>query len=160
MSQNLPYRYRIPFVAGDDTGPSWSQRFLAAHNYERRARGLPPLARSARLDAVAQLRVEDMVAEGYFGHDDPRDDPGRIDGKYHEVMVQLGIAGWHWAGENLQMNNYADPFPVAMDRLMNSPTHRANILDPEYTHMGAAALLDNERRYWFACIYTSGGDAL
>ena len=57
-------------------------------------------------------------------------------------------------------SRYADPFTIAMDRLMNSPTHRANILDPEYTHMGAAARVDNERRYWFACIYTSGGDAL
>ena len=158
MSQNLPYRQRVPMVAGDDTGPLWAARFLAAHNYERRSRGLPPLAPSAKLDSVAQLRVDDMVAEGYFGHDDPRDDPERVDGKYFDVMQQLGITGWRWAGENLQMNNYADPFPIAMDRLMNSPTHRANILDPEYTHMGAAAQINNRAAFVFACIYTSGGD--
>jgi uncharacterized protein YkwD len=158
MSHNLPYRMRVPMVAGDDTGPQWSQRFLAAHNAERIARGLPPLAGSPRLDEVAQLRVDDIVAEGYFGHDDPHDAPDRIDGKYHQIMAQLGINGWQWAGENLAMNNAADPLPRAMTQLMNSPTHRANILDPEYTHMGAAARVDNERRYWFACIYTSGGD--
>lgn len=160
MTHSMPYRYNLPFVAGDDTGPEWGRRFLAAHNYERRARGLPPLTGSARLDSVAQLRVDDMVAEGYFGHDDPRDAPDRIDGKYHQIMDQLSITGWQWAGENLAMNNAADPLPRAMIQLMNSPTHRANILDPEYTHMGAAALVDGERRYWFACIYTSGGDAL
>lgn len=71
---------------------------------------------------------------------------------------QLGITGWRWAGENLQMNNYADPFTIAMNRLMNSPTHRANILDPEYTHMGAAAQLHARGTFAMACIYTSGGD--
>jgi len=145
-------------VAGESTGPLWAARFLAAHNRERSARGIPPLSPSAKLDMVAQLRVADMISEGYFGHDDPINDPERIDGKYYEIMDQLGITGWHWAGENLQMNNYADPFPVAMNRLLNSPTHRANILDPEYTHLGAAAQVDDRARFVFACIYTSGGE--
>ena len=155
---NLPYRQRLPMVAADSTGPQWAARFLAAHNSERMGRGIPPLSPSAKLDMVAQLRVDDMVAESYFAHDDPRDDPERIDGKYFEIMTQLGITGWSWAGENLQANNYADPFPVAMDRLMNSPTHQANILDPEYTHLGAAAQVDDRARFVFACIYTSGGE--
>lgn len=156
---NLPHRQRVPFVAGDDTGPSWSQRFLAAHNYERRARGLPPLLPSARLDSVAQLRVDDMVAEGYFGHDDPRDDPNRIDGKYHEILAALRITGWAWAGENLVLNNNpTDPVKRGMEQLMNSPTHRANILDPEYTHLGAAAQVSGRAVFTMACIYTSGGD--
>jgi uncharacterized protein YkwD len=144
-------------VAADSTGPQWAARFLAAHNRERLARGIPPLSPSAKLDMVAQLRVDDMVAEAYFAHDDATDDPERIDGKYFEVMDQLGITGWSWAGENLQMNNYPQPFPVAMDRLMNSPTHRANILDPEYTHLGAAAQVNDRATFVFACIYTSGG---
>lgn len=159
MSRNLPYRLGVPMVAGDDTGPRWSARFLAAHNYERRARGLPPLSPSAKLDLVAQHRVDDMVAENYFSHDDPRDDPGRIDGPYYEVMKQLGVAGWAWAGENLVLNdNPVDPVKRAMEQLMASPTHRANILDPEYTHMGAAAQLHARGTFAMACIYTSGGD--
>jgi len=141
-------------VAADGAGPTWSERFLAAHNFERaKAGGLAPLRRSAKLDEVAQLRVDDMVAEKYFGHADPNSNPG----KYNEILERMGVTTFSWAGENLAMNNYPDPLAEAMRGLMGSPTHRANILFDGFDTMGAAAQIrPADAVFVFACIFTGG----
>lgn len=99
-------------------------------NSQRTAHGEAALAVSPLLTQAAQDKANDMVANGYFAHTSPS-----------------GVTPWSWfekvgysfsfAGENLAINfqNSQD----VTDAWMNSPEHRANILNGEFTQIGMAA---------------------
>src|SRR6185369_12448804 len=99
-------------------------------NQDRLAANLPPLAENALLTAAAQKKANDMAAKGYFAHTSPE-----------------GITPWYWfqqvgykythAGENLAVN-FSDSQDVN-NAWMNSPDHRANILNGSYTQNGIAS---------------------
>ncbi|ABB14770.1 CAP domain-containing protein [Carboxydothermus hydrogenoformans] len=108
------------------------KRFLELTNQARIKNGLKPLAVDPRLVQTARLKAEDMAKLGYFGHISP------TYGKPSTMMIAYGIKDYRWiGGENLAQNSTVDR---AFNALMNSPTHRANILDPRYTHIGVASV--------------------
>ena len=149
---NLPYRLGIPMVGADSSGPRWAERLLAAHNLERQKAGLPLFAGHPRLDVVARARVDDMLRDGYFAHADPDNTPGN----YAAILGALGIQ-YRWAGENLALNNYADDAVArAMVTWMNSPTHRDNILSPDFDSIGCAAANRPDGTILMAIIFTGG----
>ncbi len=96
-------------------------------NEERDTSDLPPLIRNPILDAAARMKAEDMATRGYFAHYSPD-----------------GISPWHWfseagygfvhAGENLAVH-FTDSKAV-VDAWMDSPTHRANIVNGNYREIG------------------------
>jgi hypothetical protein len=95
-------------------------------NEERRRAGLPPLVRDREIARLANQHSADMLDRGYFGHISPS---GR------DVVERLGRAGFVVlrAAENLARSSS----PRRAHRsLMDSPSHRANILDPDLTHVG------------------------
>lgn len=98
-------------------------------NEQRVKDSLPALTRNALLDQAAELKAEDMIANGYFAHFSP-----------------TGVSPWYWiqqtgyqyssAGENLAIDFFDSKDVV--NAWMNSPTHRANILKQKYTEIGIA----------------------
>jgi hypothetical protein len=98
-------------------------------NQQRIAGGLPALRMDARLNASAGLKAQNMFAENYWAHVSPS-----------------GIQPWHWfaqagysytyAGENLAMD--FDTTAGTVQGWMNSPGHRANLLNANYTDVGFA----------------------
>jgi hypothetical protein len=98
-------------------------------NAARVQNGLPSLQVSPLLERVAQEKVNDMVANNYFAHTSP-----------------AGVTPWHWfetvgysftyAGENLAVD-FSDSQDVT-NAWLNSPEHRANILDTNFTQVGIA----------------------
>ena len=150
MSNRIP----IPSVGSDH--PDWTARWLQATNQERARNGLSPYSHHHKLAEAARLRAEDMIREGYFGHDDPHDDPSHIDGKYWEILQQLGVTSYSWAGENLAANLHSpDPLGLALEGLMNSPTHRANILSRDFTHMGTSSQIRPDGWHLFVFVYAA-----
>ncbi|MGE5484767.1 MAG: CAP domain-containing protein [Ignavibacteriales bacterium] len=95
-------------------------------NKERRAVGLSPLELDMRLVEQARLKSQDMSRLGYFAHQSP------TYGSPFDQMKKAGIS-YRAAGENLAG---APTVEMAHDGLMNSPGHRANILNATYTHVG------------------------
>lgn len=93
----------------------------------RAQQGGQALAENELLDAAAQAKADDMAARGYFSHVGP-------DGE--EPWVWLERAGYEYvyAGENLAVR-FNDSKDV-VDAWMASPTHRANIVKPNYTQIG------------------------
>lgn len=89
------------------------------------------LTRNPVLDKVAKLKAEDMARLGYFAHTSPS-----------------GVTPWHWfdkagyyfayAGENLAIN-FTESVDVE-NAWLNSPTHKANILNSHFTEIGIAAV--------------------
>lgn len=99
-------------------------------NSERENDAIGPLVRNEDLDRAARLKAEDMAKESYFAHYSPN-----------------GVSPWHWfdevgynylhAGENLAVH-FTDSDAV-VDAWMDSPTHRANIMNSEYEEIGVGS---------------------
>jgi uncharacterized protein YkwD len=71
-----------------------------------------------------------MLARGYFSHIDPA-------GRGPFDRLRTAKINYLAAGENLA---FAPTVVVAHDGLMDSPGHRANILNPAYGRAGIGAL--------------------
>ncbi|MEW6425350.1 MAG: CAP domain-containing protein [Bacillota bacterium] len=102
------------------------QRMVELVNQERARYGLPALKVNPELVKVARLKAQDMVANNYFGHTSP------TYGSPFAMMKQFGIT-YRTAGENLAG---APAVEIAHRNLMNSPGHRANILNSSFTQVG------------------------
>lgn len=102
------------------------RRMVELVNQERAAAGLPALKVNLELVKVARLKAQDMVANNYFGHTSPNY------GSPFAMMKQSGIT-YRTAGENLAG---APDVEMAHKNLMNSPGHRANILNGSFTQVG------------------------
>ena len=113
-------------------------------NYERVQRGLSPLIFNTTLAKAANAKIDDMLAGQYFEHDSPTgvgvDDLARNAG-YAYIVV----------GENLAMGNFKDD-QVLVQAWMESPGHRANIMNARYQEIGVAAKcgMFEGREVWLA----------
>lgn len=96
-------------------------------NQERAKVGAVPLTLNLELSKVAQEKARDMAANGYFSHTSP------TYGSPFDMMRQFGVR-FSYAGENIA-KGYTSPASV-MQGWMNSPGHKANILNTNYTHLG------------------------
>ncbi len=113
-------------VTNGTVRPDLENRMLELVNQERTSRGLAPLTINVKAQQVARDHSRDMFARGYFSHITPEGlDP-------FERMHQGGVT-FLAAGENLAL---APTLPLAHQGLMNSPGHRANILDSDYASVG------------------------
>lgn len=101
-------------------------------NTERAKVGLPPLADDITLDRAAQGHAEDMAERGFFSHDTPE---GRT--PWDRIAAALlGATPFSVMGENIAMG-FRDVDATCVG-WMNSPGHRANILDPDFHLIGTA----------------------
>jgi len=113
------------------SGSITPSELLLLTNQARSSNGLPALRMDSRLNSSAQAKAQNMFAEDYWAHVSPS-----------------GIQPWYWftqanysykyAGENLA--NDFDTSAGVMDGWMNSPGHRANILNVNYVDVGFAVV--------------------
>lgn len=96
-------------------------------NVQRADNGLGPVTENQTLDAAALAKGNDMLAKGYWAHFAP-------DGTSPwSFFIKFGYK-YSYAGENL-----ARDFPDAASAVtawMNSPSHRENMLNPNYRDIG------------------------
>ncbi|WP_431991907.1 CAP domain-containing protein [Streptomyces albogriseolus] len=96
-------------------------------NRERTRAGLRPLSRDPLLTTAAQAHSADMVARGFYAHTAPDG------GKPWDRAAAAG-SRCRTVGENIACGQRSAAEVVR--GWMNSPGHRANILKPEFTHIG------------------------
>lgn len=99
-------------------------------NIEREKAGLKPLIKNIKLNKSANYKVDDMFTDQYFEHTS-------LSGKTAADLVKSVDYKFQVVGENLALGIF-DTDKALVQAWMNSPTHRANILNPKYTEMGAA----------------------
>lgn len=112
------------------TVPQVEHAIRACANRNRVAAGLEPLQASGVLGKAARLHARDMARNGFFEHTDPqgRDPADRV--AIFDIRHEFDFIG----------ENIAAGYPSAQATCrgwMNSPGHRANILEPDYTSIGA-----------------------
>jgi len=106
-------------------------------NKSRAENSISALAENQNLDNAAKDKLEDMIKNNYFAHTSP-----------------TGVTPWFWfekngydykyAGENLALG--FSSVEKEHQAWMNSPTHRKNILNPNYKEIGVAVgqgIIDN-----------------
>jgi uncharacterized protein YkwD/NADH:ubiquinone oxidoreductase subunit 6 (subunit J) len=106
--------------------PDLEAKMLELVNQERTKRGLQPLQPDPELTLVARNQSQDMFRRGYFAHINP-------DGKDPFDRMKDAHVEFRSAGENLAL---AQTMEIAHRNLMNSPGHRANILQPKFGRLG------------------------
>ena len=100
-------------------------------NENRRQNGsLPPLRENDVLDAMANSKLKDMFDQQYFEHISPDGKgPAQLANQFHYDYVMIG--------ENLALGNFKNDEGL-LTAWMNSPGHRANILNTRYDEIGIA----------------------
>jgi len=108
-------------------------KIITETNLQRQENGsLPALKENTKLDEAAAAKAQDMFANQYFEHTSPAGvDPGKL--------VQNNGYDYIVAGENLILGNFSSEKEAVQD-WMNSPGHRANILNTRYTEIGVAVI--------------------
>ena len=113
----------VPVVAASTAD---EQKMVDMINQERIAAGVNPLKVDARLASVGLAKANDMKTNNYFSHTSP------TLGSPWDMMKQAGLPVG-WAGENIGKTQSVES---AMAGFMRSPGHKANIVDPRFTHVG------------------------
>jgi uncharacterized protein YkwD len=105
-------------------------------NNFRRTNGLAPLSHDGELREVARAYSNDMLVRRFFDHTTPEgiSFDERILNRYRHRVRFVGENIWYAYGYNLgKIHQIAKEI---VDDWMTSPRHRANILDPDFTHLG------------------------
>ena len=103
-------------------------------NAERKKSGLSPLTVDNELQRVARIKAQDMVDNNYFSHTSP------TYGSPFDMMQSFKIT-YKTAGENIAGNSTNQG---AVTAWMNSPGHKANILNSSFTHTGLGIVKSNK----------------
>ncbi len=113
-------------------------------NIERVKAGLLPLKENAELDISSGIKAKDMLDKQYFAHESPSGigvaDLAERTG-YEFILI----------GENLALGNFKDD-QALVQAWMDSPGHRANILNTKYKDIGVSVIKGTfeGRTTWFA----------
>ncbi|HNX42352.1 MAG TPA: CAP domain-containing protein [Candidatus Aminicenantes bacterium] len=113
-----------------------SEKTFALVNAERTKAGLPPLKKENRLERIALRHSEKMASEGRLSHRFP---------DYPELRERLFAEGLTFTAfaENVALSSERSPERVHQG-FMDSPSHRANLLNPSYNAIGVGVSLDGE----------------
>ncbi len=124
------------------------ENILQAVNRERELRNILTLNTDGRLAAAAQYKASDMINRNYFSHTDP-------EGNYIWGKIEsLGYTPYSRLGENLAIEFYNTESLV--DAWMNSPTHRANLLQEGFRDQGVGLSYGSTGQYHSAIANTFG----
>ncbi len=129
---NATYLVR-PAQAFETANPI-EERLIDLTNAERGRIGLRALTFNSKLSIAAEQKATDMLAKGYFDHQSP---DGRAPWDFIESTGYIYLK----AGENLAID-----FPELSEVVpawMASPTHKANIVKPDYEEIGIAHVQGN-----------------
>jgi uncharacterized YkwD family protein/spore coat assembly protein SafA len=127
-----------------NTNQSWEQQVVQLVNAERTKAGLQPLAYDWELSRVARFKSEDMRDRNYFSHQSP------TYGSPFDMMRQFGIS-YRTAGENIAAGQRSPQEVV--NAWMNSPGHRANIMNANFTKIGVGLAKGGSYGYYWTQMF-------
>ncbi len=107
------------------------EKVIEDTNQKRAEKGLSPLTINSKLNEAAQRKAGDMFAFNYWAHTSPS---GRTPWAFFQEVGYKYL----YAGENLA-RDFMDSDSV-VEAWMNSPTHKDNLLNPNYKEIGLAVV--------------------
>lgn len=122
-------------VAAPAANASSAGSFASKINGARRSAGRPSLSWRSDLASVAQRHAHRMASKNSL---------------YHNPNLGGEVRNWQAVGENVGRGGDVASLHQAF---MNSPTHRANILDRDFTEMGVGVVVDNNGIMWVTEVF-------
>ncbi len=123
--------------AGIDFDTGLEAEFLVLINAERRAAGLAPVVARSELRDAARFQSLDMAANGFFAHEglDGRSPSDRIAALDRTALTDFSAENLATVSKSSGRMGGDEALKRMHRNLMNSPSHRANILSPRATHV-------------------------
>lgn len=120
------------------------KKIIDETNSERIKYNLKPLSEKNILNSSAVFKSYDMNTNQYFEHESPTG----VD--IADLASQFGYE-YITIGENLAMGNFQSEAEI-VSAWMNSPGHKANILNPKYTQIGVGLVPGSwqGKQVWYA----------
>lgn len=150
---NRPRVYRA-----EQANSSGTSKAVNAYDLERRAfglinerrekSGLSPLKWSDDVARIARLHSQNMANYNFFSH-------AGIDGLLVSDRADvLGINKWQAIGENIAYNQgFDNPVEFAVERWMQSPKHRDNLLSSRWKESGIGVAVTKNGTYYFTEVF-------
>jgi len=128
---------------------SSEQALVDLTNQDRAANGLPTLDLDLSMLPVARERAEQQLGSQALSH---YDGSGQL--IFAQLLTQANVT-YTLAGENLARASVDDANVTQRveQALMQSPTHRKNILEPTFKRVAIGAATDNTGEIAFAEVY-------
>jgi len=123
----ISLNFKIKDVLPD---PAAEQYMFKLVNQERSSKGLKELVFKVELQNVGRKHCQDMLQRGYFSHYSP-------EGFSPFDRMNKADILYNAAGENLALSPNTD---IAMQGLMSSSGHRANILSADFGKIGIGVI--------------------
>jgi uncharacterized protein YkwD len=123
---------RTTAVAPAETSRAHLARLV---NLSRTMRGLKPYGLSDGLSAVAQRQAQRMASQQRL---------------FHNPNLTTDVHVWHAIGENVA---YTSSVSQAHTLLMNSPPHRANLLNKTFNQFGVGVVKDSHGTVWVVEVF-------
>jgi uncharacterized protein YkwD len=112
-------------------------QLLTQINLTRGRHGLRPVRLSVPLTAAADQHSQSMAQKGYFSHDSANG--GSFFKRIASFYTYRGYSNWS-AGENILYSTPDIDSSGALRLWMNSPEHRANLLNRSWREIGIGAV--------------------
>lgn len=117
-------------ITNPSADPKSEQEMFQLVNKERVKNGVSMLIFDGKLRDLAREYSKDMLVRGYFSH-------YNLEGRSPFDRMDTEGINYSYAGENLAL---APSTELAMQGLMNSPGHRANILKAHFSKIGIGVM--------------------
>jgi uncharacterized protein YkwD len=134
---NAPAAAAAPPTA-TSSAAAWQEQMLSRVNALRSAAGAAPVALCTRLLSSAQDYASLMANSNYYGHVGP-------DGS--EPWDRMSAHGYQWRGAAENIAAGFSDLDEVMKAWQSSPGHYANIVNPEFEHVGFGMATQDSSTY-------------
>ena len=124
------------------------QQVFQLINEKRREQGLRQLEWSESIAKIARLHSQNMADNNFFSHTG-------LDGSIvSDRADKSGLNKWRAIGENIAYNRgYKQPIEFAVERWLQSPSHKQNLLNKEWRESAVGIAVTPEGTYYFTQVF-------
>lgn len=118
---------RAPLGARAEGLNAWEQKMIELVNEDRARYGLSQLTVDPELCAVARIKAQDMLNNGYFAHTSPT---------YGNIRTMLNTFGVSYKGASENIARSRSIYHAEAASLSSSTGHRQTLLGSQWTRLG------------------------
>ena len=148
ISEKQEVTVKVPPQVSNHSPTEMEQYVLQVLNNYRSQNGLSPLGYDSDIYEASHTRAKEISAK--WSHTRP-------DGRQSITAISdLNFTAPAYYGENLSRNFTSNTIDTAMERLYNSPSHRSNMLSPNYNKVCICIIPNGENTFAMVQTFRKG----
>lgn len=126
----------------------FEQRAFQLINGKRAAQNLSPLKWNEDVARIARIHSQNMAQYKFLSHQGT--DGSMVDDRADHI----GLNRWRAIGENIAYNRgYAQPIEFAVERWMQSPKHKQNLLDDRWQESAIGVAVASDGSFYLTQVF-------